>query len=720
MSALENTFRVAIFDQFLDSFARIPRAQQKKMNRFIRKFRANPTSSAINYEKIASFADQNLRTVRIGDDYRAIVLRPRRGNVFVLLWVDHHDEAMAWARNKRVEVHPETGGLQVYSLVAPITPEPVAAPAAPSQAAPQPLFSGRTDADLFSLGVPEPLLQAVRAVTDELALDQLAASLPTEAWEALFFLASGEELDDVKQALEIGSASDVEPTDLAAALSSDASKRSFAVVEHDDVLAAMLDAPLEKWRVFLHPSQRKLVERSWSGPVRVLGGAGTGKTVVAMHRAAWLLEHRFDSNDDRILFTTFTRNLAADIKANLAKLLPNPALKRVEVVHIDKWVTDFLNSRGYRYEIAYFQTGSGRLWDLWQQALDLATGLSFPHTFFREEWEYVVQAQGCRSMDDYVRARRRGRGVRLSRGQRKAIWPIFEEYWNLLEEQGLRESTDAMRDAAGLLERREAVLGYRAVIVDEAQDMSTVAFHLLRQIIPEQRADDLFIVGDGHQRIYRRRVVLSHAGVRIVGRSKRLRINYRTTDEIRRFAVAFLEGLTIDDLDEGRDTTKGYKSLVHGHAPRVELCADFGAEVDVIAAFVARGDTARTCLVARTNTLVDTFARALEARGLKTYRLRRSAAEDRAAEGLRLATMHRVKGLEFDRVVVAGVDDGVVPLAMLLSATDDKAVKSDIERQERALLYVATTRARREVLVTSGGAPSAWLSQLGTMPTSSP
>ncbi len=713
MSALENTFRVAIFDQFLESFARIPRAQQKKVNGFIRKFRADPTSSAINYERIHNFADPNLRTVRIGDDYRAIVLRPDQGNVFVLLWVDHHDEAMAWARNKRVEVHPETGGLQVYSLTGPVIEEPVQVEAAAevtlAEAQPDPVFARWTDAELFSLGVPEPLLPATRAVRDAAGLERLADRLPPEAWEALFFLSEGEDLEDVKRALEIGAPPAQAPADVAAALETDASKRRFLVVDNDDLLASMLDAPLERWRVFLHPSQRKLVERSWSGPVRVLGGAGTGKTVVAMHRVRWLLEHHFTADDDRILFTTFTTNLAADIKANLAKLLPNAARRRVEVVHLDKWVTDFLNGRGYRYEIEYFQHGSGRLWELWQRALDLATRLDFAPSFFREEWDYVVQAQGCTSADDYVRAKRKGRGVRLSRGQRQAIWPVFEEYRNLLEEGGLRESADAMRDAASLLERREAMVGYRAILVDEAQDMSTVAFELIRRMIPDQRSDDLFIVGDGHQRIYRRQVALSRAGINIVGRSRRLRMNYRTTDEIRRFAVALLEGLAIDDLDEGIDTTERYKSLLHGEPPQIEVCSDFGAEVDAIARFVTSGDPTRTCLVARTNPLVDMYAQALAARGVPIYRLRRSAAEDRDVPGLRVATMHRVKGLEFDRVIVVGVNDGVVPLANLVNATNDDAVKQDVEMQERALLYVATTRARREVLLTASGTPSPWL-----------
>lgn len=712
MSALENTFRVAIFDQFLEGFARIPRSQQKKVNGFIRKFRADPTSAAINYEKIQNFADKNLRTVRIGDDYRAIVLRPEQGNVFVLLWVDHHDEAMAWAKNKKVEVHPETGGLQVYSLmeadpkIEPVsaTPSSTLEPAVPIE----PLFAQWSDAQLFSLGVPQLLLSAIREVRDIAGLEQLTSLLPSDAWEALFFLADGEDIDEVQRVLEITNSQS--PVDVATALETDASKRRFIVVENDDALAAMLDAPLEKWRIFLHPSQRKLVERSWSGPVRVLGGAGTGKTVVAMHRAAWLLANRFKKNDDRILFTTFTKNLAADIAANLAKLLTNEALRRIEVVHFDKWVADFLNSRGYRYEIDYFKIGSGRLWDLWQQSIDAASDLEFPSSFYREEWDYVVQLQGCISSDEYVRAKRKGRGVRLSRGQRLAIWPVFEEYRNLLEERGLRESADAMRDATSLLQRREAMLGYCSVLVDESQDLSTAAFELIRTMIPEQRADDLFIVGDGHQRIYRRQVTLSKAGINIVGRSRRLRINYRTTDEIRQFAVALLEGLTIDDLDEGQDTAKGYKSLFHGEPPRVEVFSDFTAEVEAIARFVQGGDSNRTCLVARTNSLVEKYTTALETRSISTYRLRRSSAEDRTASGLRVATMHRVKGLEFDRMIIAGVNQGDVPLAMLTQATEDEAVKADIELQERTLLYVATTRARSEVLLTASGTPSPWLS----------
>jgi hypothetical protein len=580
---LENVFRVAIYDGFLDAFARIPRAQQRKVNEFVRKFRENPTNPSINYESIAAFKDPNLRTVRIDQAYRAIVLKPEQGNVYVLLWVDHHDEAMAWAKHKQVSIHPATGALQLLSA------EIVAVPVAPVvEAAPPPaLFAKIRDRELVRLGVPEAAIPQVRLLVDQAQLEAVRPSLPEEAYEALFFLSEGESLEEVERAMAPAPATPVDTTDYAAALTRESSQRRFALVEDDEALAAMLDAPLEKWRVFLHPSQRGLVNRSWSGPVRVLGGAGTGKTVVAMHRAVYLADRVYVRPEDRVLFTTFTRNLAADIGANLQKLCRPDVARRIEVVHLDGWVGDLLRRAGYPHEIAYWGIGD-RLKDLWEQAMALAPSGLFSASFYRDEWDAVVQGQGCDSWEDYRAASRAGRGVRVSREQRKAIWPVFEEYRHLLAKRGLREPEGALRDAVALLEQHKLRVTYRSVVVDEAQDMSTNAFRLLRAVVPEG-PDDLFLVGDGHQRIYRRQVVLSRAGVNIVGRGKRLRINYRTTDEIRQFAVALLEGMSVDDLDAGDDTTKGYKSLMHGEAPEVRVLAGFDAEVDAIVGWVAEG-----------------------------------------------------------------------------------------------------------------------------------
>lgn len=701
---------VAIFDQFLDAFARIPRAQQKKVHAFVRKFRADPTTHAINYEKIRDFADPNLRTVRIDDAWRAIVLKPDKGNTHVLLWVDHHDEAMAWARNKRCTVHPATGSLQVLTL----DPSSGTVPTPKEVIAEAPgLFAPFDDEALVGLGVPAELVALVRAVGTSADLEETRPHLPPEAFEALWFLGDGEPLEDVREALGLDTAKPVAVDDFQAALETDVTRRRFMVVADDEELAAMLDAPLERWRVFLHPAQRKLVEREWNGPVRVLGGAGTGKTVVAMHRAAWLAQNAFTNDDDRLLFTTFTHNLAEDIKGNLASLCASTVLRRIEVVHLDKWVAGFLRGLGYSYTIEYWKQGEGVLWDEWQDALRMMPAtLQVDPSFYREEWEYVVQPAGCDTIDAYVAASRAGRGVRLSRPQRKAAWAVFDAYRRGLERQRVRESVDAMRDAMGLIDAGRPAPAYRAVLVDEAQDMSTAAFALIRRLV-ERGRNDLFIVGDGHQRIYRRKVVLSRAGIEIRGRSRRLRINYRTTEEIRRAAVAVLDGVAVDDLDEGRDTTKGTRSLLHGVSPTIQGTAGFAEEVTAIADFVAQGEPERTCLVARTNRLVGAYQAALRERGLATYQLPRDKPEDRSKSGLRCATMHRVKGLEFDRIIVAGASSGNLPLASPFAGTVDPAVRDDLERQERALLYVALTRARSEALITYHGVESPLVRLLG-------
>jgi len=709
MAGLQDKLRVAIFDEFLDAFARIPRDQQKKVNKFVRRFRANPTDASINYEKISTFKDPNLRTVRIDQAYRAIVLQPEQGNVYVLLWVDHHDKAMAWARDKRVSIHPETGTLQVLTgEAADETPRP------PTQDDEPGLFDHIRDRELLRLGVPETMLAPVREVEEPQQLDLLQATLPPEAFEALFFLADGESLEEVERAMAAAPADQVDPDDYDAALERDASKRRFVVVEDDAELEAMLDSPLEKWRVFLHPAQRQLVYRSWKGPIRVLGGAGTGKTVVAMHRAAYLAEKVFTGKDDRILFTTFTRNLAVDIKENLRKLCSPAAQERIEVIHLDRWVSGRLRRAGYEYTINYWGMNK-TLTGLWDKAMALAPS-EFPTSFYRDEWELVVQDAGCMSWNDYKKVSRAGRGTPLSRKQRKAIWPVFEEYRNQLERAGLREPEGAIRDATTLLNSGDIRTNYRSIIVDEAQDMTTAAFRLLRQVIPEERPDDMFIVGDGHQRIYRRRVVLGHAGVNVRGRrGRRLRINYRTTEEIRRYAVGLLEGVPVEDLDGGEDTTKGTTSLMHGAPPTVQVFDTFDAEVDAIADWVGdEQQRRRTCLVARTKGLRDRYDTALQARGVPTYHIQRSKAEDRSADGLRVATMHRVKGLEFDRVVLAGINDDLMPYRHVVERSDDIAVKKDAENQERSLFYVAITRAKVEVLITTHGEPSGWLPESGT------
>lgn len=696
--------KVAVASDFLTAFSAIPKKQQAKVLDFVNKFRTDPTMPGINYEKIKKAKDPNLRSVRIDQSYRGVVMKPEKGNVYVLLWVDHHDKAYQWAENKVYTINPETGSLQVVDVDHTQVDIPGASPQQEEQ---NDLFADIKDRHLIKLGVPEILLSMVRAIKSEEALDKAVPHLPQEAGEALYMLAAGFTLEEVFPALaKPEESTPVDTDDFETALDNPDSQRRFFVVEDDLELTAILNAPLEKWRVFLHPSQRKLVEKNWNGPVRVLGGAGTGKTVAALHRVKWLASKIFNDQNDRILFTTFTKNLAADIRENLSKICSDEPLKRIEVVNLDKWVSDFLRRNGYDHVIDY----GWKTHELWKKAMDLAPPeTKLPATFFREEWERIIQPQEITELSEYFKAPRIGRGVRLSRKDRQAIWPVFDEYRVLLNENRLREVDDAMADARAILVDKGDILHYRAIVVDEAQDMSVQAFKLIRQMIPGgDRKNDLFIVGDAHQRIYRHKVVLGQCGINIIGRGYKLRLNYRTTEQTRRWAVGLIENLSIDDLDGGDDNQNGYKSLMSGVDPVVHHFDNFAQEIDFIAQFIEANESESTqlrsiCLVVRTNELVKQYEAALTDKGIETYQVRTNEPDDVRAPGLRLATMHRVKGLEFDKIIIASANKGIIPYESPSTETSDSVVKQERENQERSLIYVAATRAKKEVVITGYG-----------------
>ena len=702
--------KIALGADFLVSFSRLPPKQQKQVREFLDKFTENPTGSALHYEPIQGARDPNLRSVRMGSDYRGIVLKPQQGNVYVLLWVDHHDEAYRWARNRTCTIHPQTGTMQVIRTE---TVEPEAsgtlfgAPAVMSASMPSPtpmpmqemteqeapgLFDAVDDATLLSLGVPEALLLHVRSIRREADIESAETFLPREAFEAVFLLAAGYPPEEVRKELDISHEPMVDTDDFAAAMERAGSKRQFVVVTDAIEMEKILAAPLDQWRIFLHPSQRRLVEMTANGPVRVLGSAGTGKTVVAMHRAAWLAK-RLDVPGQKILFTTFTRNLAADIAENLKKLCSPDEWNRIEVIHLDAWVRRFLEKQGYFLKMTYDEDANAM--ELWSKALNmLPSTLSFSPDFLRSEWVNVVQAYGIMKMQEYLRVSRVGRSQRLSRSERQAIWPVFEEYRALLLEKGLSEPVDAYRDATKLIQDQRIGFPYAAVIVDEAQDFGNEAFRLLRELV-RPGVNDLFIVGDAHQRLYGHRVVLSRCGIDIRGRSRKLRINYRTTEEIKNWATGLLCGLDVDDLDVGLDDLTGTRSLTHGSQPVIQSCSSEQEAAERISAHIRQlmayenAVPEAICLVTRSNRELDMYEKYLLEKFPAVHRIETSRADDGSKPGLRLATIHRVKGLEFDHMIVSGHRNELEP------ALEGK--ESSLEH--RILMYVAATRARKSLLV---------------------
>lgn len=265
-----------------------------------------------------------------------------------------------------------------------------------------------SDELFFRLGVPEDCLPLVKAVTTEEALELLEKRLPLEAYEALYLLAAGASVDEILAEYGTSSAKAVDPTDYVVALQHPNSLRRFHVIEDELELIQMLEAPLERWRIFLHPSQRELVARHWNGPVRVLGGAGTGKTVVAMHRAHWLVRHVLYSNE-KLLFTTFTRNLAVDIQTNLQKICSPELFKCIEVCHLDEWVSQFAKRNGYAADIVYPGGADGHYEQCWKMAMhQKPENSSLPDSFYREEWQRVVLSQRVTERQGYLQASRLG------------------------------------------------------------------------------------------------------------------------------------------------------------------------------------------------------------------------------------------------------------------------------------------------------------------------
>jgi AAA domain/UvrD-like helicase C-terminal domain len=687
--------KVALSDDFLRCFAALPRDRQQAAMQFISKFRANPMSPGINYEKINNAADTNLRSVRVDQNYRAIVLKPEQGNVYCVLWLDKHDDAYDWARRHRAAVHPDAGTLQVYEVTQ-------HASDAVQQTAPiaSGVFDRLKDRELSRLGVPGEAIASVRAIKTEDQLDSLQTKLPDDAFESLYLYAAGDTYEELVREREAPAS--VDTLDFATALDRDSTRRHFVVITDDRDLQDLLSAPLAMWRVFLHPSQRKLVDRDWNGPVRVLGGAGTGKTVVAMHRAVWLARKYMALPGKPVLLTTFTRTLANDLESQVAMIATQAEREKIEIVNLDQWAKGVLHRLGYRQELLFDERKRRELWN--RAMTRKPDDVEQPNSFFRAEYERVVLPQGCASAEDYAKASRIGRGVQLSRPARALIWPVFAEYRAQLRGANLREPEEAYRDALTLMEKEKIPLGIRSIVVDETQDLSAAALALLRAAV-QLDTNDLFVVGDAHQRIYRHRVTLSKVGIDIRGRGRRLRINYRTTDEIRRWAAARLADCTIDDLDGQPDTLSGYKSLTHGAVPHEVVSASREEERAIISRTLELLATEgiapdHTCLVVRSNEEAIEYADWLAAIGRSALRLDRSQGDDDSRHGIRVSTMHRVKGLEFDAVLIVGYR-GPEALAQQFAEDLDAGVLVDTLTSERCLLHVAATRARRYLLVSS-------------------
>ncbi|MFF3686209.1 UvrD-helicase domain-containing protein [Streptomyces sp. NPDC002187] len=742
MSAAHVTLR--LLDKADKEILKLPRTVKGAIYDFQHKFKASPNSSGLRLKQLAGHT--RLWSARVSDDYRALLLRLADDD-WLIVSVKHRKDVYGNLDRLAYGVNQVTGGLEyvdlqvveesvVRRLLPPPAPEKV--PEVERPPAPAPLFAHMTDDQLTELGVAEPLLPVVRALTTEDQLLGLVEFAPQLTGEVLLSLFDGTSYDDVLEQVTapVAAPEPVDTDDFQAA----AERPATMVTTTDDALREALEGGnFGRWKVFLHPTQAKLVERDYSGPARVGGGPGTGKTIVALHRVRHLVAQLPPGRTKPVLLTTYNKNLAADLRARLLELGGEELLARVEISHVDQLALRVVREA---------EPGSSKqtiddnlALREWRSMLDELDEAGWDAEFLHEEWTQVILGQAVTSRTEYFRARRAGRGRNVTRSERAEIWQLTERFAQRLDRLGRQTWAQVAERAARLelereqriqaVERQRAEAGgldnihlqdtsagrlryrYRHVVVDEAQDLQPGHWKMLRAMVARDR-NDLFLVGDTHQRIYSSQVTLGSLGINIRGRSAKLSLSYRTTRQILGSALEVLRGEAFDDLDGNEENLAGYRSVLSGGRPALHPSSDWEAERASIAALIAEWDDIpleQIGICVPTNDMAREVGSALAGVGIRAVEIGPDG--PRGDEGVHIGTMFRFKGLEYQRMIIAGVTQGLVPREAILRLKTIDALRHRRDMQRaRSLLFVAATRARDSLDIFWHGSPSQFLQPL--------
>jgi mRNA-degrading endonuclease RelE of RelBE toxin-antitoxin system len=696
-------FRIS--DTFTASLARLTGDEQKAVKTTAFDLQMNPAHPSMSFHKLDRARDKNFWSVRVGSDIRLIV--HKTADSLLLCYVDHHDKAYQWAERRRLETHPTTGAAQwveVRERVAEVVVQQVAAKAdAPAVTIQPMLFSHLTDSDLLKWGVPPEWLPDVRAATED-SLLTLAPHLPAEAAEALLELATGG-TPRLPEAAVVGSDPFAHPD----------AQRRFRIMADVDALERAMDYPWDQWTVFLHPAQREWVERDHNGPARVSGSAGTGKTIVALHRAV----HLARSNENaRVLLTTFSKSLAHALHTRLRRLIGRtPQLaERIDVMALDE-----VGERLYKFAfgkamlaeaptvVSYLRDAANSLAQAGAAVLPTKLGAGF----WWAEWREVVDAWQLDSWEGYRDVKRLGRKTRLSEAQRLAAWQVFDGVRKRLRDEGLVSRAEVFtRLAARYAEGVKAP--YEHIVVDEAQDISAAQLRFLAALGAQQR-NGLFFAGDLGQRIFQQPFSWKSLGVEVRGRARTLQVNYRTSHQIRSQADRLL-GPEVSDVDGNAEVRHGTVSVFNGPAPVVRTFSSVDDEVlavsrwlaDCVATGVEQNEIG---VFVRSEAELYRARQAVEAAILSSHVLDEYVDTD--SNEVAIGTMHLAKGLEFRAVAVMACDDEVLPLQQRIDEVSDEADLKEVYDTERHLLYVACTRARDRLIVTGLVPASEFLEDIG-------
>ena len=680
-------FRIA--DTFTDSLGRLTAQEQKAVKTTAFDLQMDPSAPGLSFHKLDRAKDTNFWSVRVNADIRLIVHRTSAS--LLLAYVDHHDAAYKWAERRKIERHPTTGAMQLVEVrerieeIEIFKPKDVEATVETASAAKPSvsLFDNLRKYELMAFGVPEEWVDDVRKATEDTLFDVLT-HLPQEAQEALLKLAVGEKPQPAEPA----------PVEADPFAHRDAQRR-FRVLTNAEELKQALDYPWDKWAVFLHPAQADLVERSFSGPTRVSGSAGTGKTIVALHRAVHLARVNPTAT---VLLTTFSKALANSLRVKLASLVGGEPViaARIIVKAISAVGYDLYSERFGQPQIA----APALIRSLITKAASEVEGHRFSAHFLVGEWEDVVDAWQLRSWDEYRDVSRLGRKTRIGGKQREALWAIFERVRAGLAERRVVTWSDIFgRLTENLIQKSKAP--YDFAVIDEAQDLG-VAEARFFAAMAAGRSDGLFFAGDLGQRIFQQPFSWKALGLDVRGRSFTLRINYRTSHQIRLHADRLLPA-TVSDVDGNAEGRRGTVSMFDGPPPMVEACKDADHECQIVGKWIMER-LKEGCAPSEVGVFVRSDAElkraraAVKAAGVRAVELNDKVEVEVGA--VAISTMHFAKGLEFRSVVVMACDDDVIPQSDRIESVADDADLEEVYNTERHLLYVACTRARDHLLVT--------------------
>lgn len=748
---------LCLLDKADKEILRLPRAVKGAIYDFQHKFKENPYLRGLRLKQLEGH--DRLWSARINDEYRILLLRLAETD-WLIVSVKHRKEAYEKLDRLSYGINRITGGIEYVDLE--IIEESVlrraatagrvgTAPAKPALAAvptpeptPVPLFAAFSDEQLTDLGVAGPLVPVVRTLTTEDQLLGLAEYAPQLTSEVLLALHDGASYEAVLEQIThpVSAPDPVDTDDFRAA----AERPATMVTTTDEALREALEGgDFGRWKVFLHPTQSRLVEREYSGPARVGGGPGTGKTIVALHRVKHLVDRLPPGRNKPVLLTTYNKNLAADLKSRLLQLGGEDLLARVEISHVDQLALRVVRE-AEPGSVKQTLDESQALRE-WRAMLDELGETEWDAQFLHDEWTQVILGQAVVSRTEYFRARRAGRGKNIARAERAEIWQLAERFtqrldrlgrqtWEQVAERAARLEMDRERRIQNIERQREEAGGldnihlqagsagwlrhrFQHIVVDEAQDLRAAHWKLLRAMTP-RTANDIFLVGDTHQRIYGNQVTLGSLGIHIRGRSAKLTLSYRTTRQILGSALGVLSGESFDDLDGSTEDLAGYRSVLTGSLPQLYGCDDWESEQESIAALLADWISlptppAQIAICVPTNDMASELAYALAHKGIKAVEI--GPEGPRGDEGVHIGTMFRFKGLEYQRMVIAGVRDGLVPREAVSRLRTSDAVRYRRELlRARSLLFVAATRSRDSLAIFWHGRPSPFLEPLMGLP----